>query len=299
MYTLMRRTNSGSVPDAMLLARRRSGMNLMVEVAGKSDVGCVRTNNEDNFGYDVRYGIFVVCDGMGGQAAGEVASKMGVDSVLDYFRRSNGHWPAPARKFEGVSNRATALGNAIDRANRAVYSASHEGEREHAGMGSTIASVLVQDNFYSIGHVGDSRIYLVRDGQIQQLTNDHSLVMEQVRRGLMTVQEAERSEIQNIILRALGSEEDVEPDLDDMVAQPDDTLLLASDGLTKEVKDPDILKIVQSASSLQQACDGLIKAAKDHGGDDNVTCLLIRLAEQPWYKRLFGKKVTQPWQNSI
>jgi protein phosphatase len=273
-------------------------MGLAVQVAGKSDVGCVRTNNEDNFGYDTRYGIFVVCDGMGGQAAGEVASKMGVDAMLEYFRHSNGHWPKPERPFDGVSERAAALGNAIVKANHAVFEASHKGG-EHAGMGSTIASVLVQENFFSIGHVGDSRIYLVRNGKIQQLTNDHSLVMEQVRRGLMTMQEAEKSEIQNIILRALGSEESVEPDLDDMVAQPGDTLLLASDGLTKELKEADILRIMQSTSSLQEACERLIKAAKEHGGDDNITCLLIRMNEEPWYKRLFGKKGTQRWQNSI
>lgn len=274
-------------------------MGLVVQVAGKSDVGCVRTNNEDNFGYDTRFGIFVVCDGMGGQAAGEVASKMGVDSILEFFRSSNGHWPKPERKFDGVSERAEALGNAIVRANNAVYEASHQGKGEHSGMGSTIASVLVQENFFSIGHVGDSRIYLIRNDKMQQLTNDHSLVMEQVRRGLMTLQEAETSEIQNIILRALGSEENVEPDLDDMVAQRGDILLLASDGLTKEVRDPEILKIVQSSSSLQEACERLIKAAKEHGGDDNITCLLIRLDEEPWYKRLFGAKGTPKWQNSI
>ena len=293
---------AGCGPAASSLLGSPNLMSLSVQVAGKSDVGCVRTNNEDNFGYDTRYGIFVVCDGMGGQAAGEVASKMGVDAMLEYFRRRNhnGNFPQPARKFEGVSDRASALGNAILGANQAVFRASHEGEKEHAGMGSTIVSVLVQDNFLAVGHVGDSRIYLVRNGKMQQLTNDHSLVMEQVRRGLMTVAEAEKSEIQNIILRALGSEESVEPDLDDLVALPGDTLLLASDGLTKEVKDPEILKIVNSSWSLERGCEQLVQAAKSNGGDDNITCLLIRLVEQPWYKRIFlNKKGTEKWQNSI
>jgi len=166
-------------------------------------------------------------------------------------------------------------------------------------MGSTIVSVLVRDNFLAVGHVGDSRIYLVRNRKLQQLTNDHSLVMEQVRRGLMTMAEAEKSEIQNIILRALGSEENVEPDLDDLVAMPGDVLLLASDGLTKEVKDPDILKIVNSAPSLDRACEQLVQAAKNNGGDDNITCLLVRMVETPWYKRFFTKKGTEKWQNSI
>jgi len=226
---------------------------------------------------------------------------MGVDSMLDFFRHSNGHWPPPTRRFDGVSDRAMALGNAIDRANEAVYSASHEESAgEHKGMGSTIVSVLVQDNFFSVGHVGDSRIYLIRNRQMQQLTNDHSLVMEQVRRGLMTMAEAEKSEIQNIILRALGSEESVEPDLDDMIALPGDTLLLCSDGLSKEVKDAEMLQIVLSAPTLQRACDDLILAARSNGGDDNITCLLLRMVEQPWYYRFLArKKGTLTWQNSI
>jgi protein phosphatase len=275
-----------SLPEAPAGVNEQS-MSLTVQVAGKSNVGCVRTNNEDNFGYDARYGIFVVCDGMGGQAAGEVASKMGVDSMLDYFRSSNGRWPKGQHLFEDVSERANALGNAILKANDEVYSASHDGNREHAGMGSTIVAVLVQGNFVSIGHVGDSRIYLVRNGQMQQLTNDHSLVMEQVRRGLMTVAEAEHSEIQNIILRALGSEETVEPDLDDMLAQPGDILLLCCDGLSKPVKDPEMLKIIQAAPSLDAACDGLIEAARKAGGDDNITCVLVKFVEEPWYRRWF------------
>jgi len=237
---------------------------------------------------------------MGGQAAGEVASKMSVDVMLEYFRQNNGSVPADARKFEGVSERANALGNAIAKANAAVYQASHKGKSEHAGMGSTIASVLLRDTFLSVGHVGDSRVYLIRNGQIQQLTNDHSLVMEQVRRGLMTQQEAEHSEIQNIILRALGSEEKVEPDLQDVICQPNDVLLLASDGLTKLVNDVTILEIVQRAPTLAGACEQLVESAKKQGGDDNITCLLVRLVDLPWYRRIFlGKKGNQQWQNSI
>ena len=275
---------------------------MAVQVAGKSDLGCVRTNNEDNFGYDMRYGIYVVCDGMGGQAAGEVASKMGVDSMLDFFRHSNGHWPPPTRRFDGVSDRAMALGNAIDRANEAVYNASHEesaGERK--GMGSTIVSVLVEDNFFSVGHVGDSRIYLIRQNSIQQLTQDHSLVMEQVRRGYITREQAERSEMQNIILRALGSEENVEPDVEDLVVLSGDTLVLSSDGLTRHVDDVEILKIVSSASSLEQGCTALVETAKNNGGDDNITCLLLRIVERSWYKNIFHTWFSggPKWQNSI
>jgi protein phosphatase len=275
-------------------------MSLTVQVAGKSDLGCVRTNNEDNFGYDTRYGLFVVCDGMGGQAAGEVASKMGVDTILEYFRKAGGEtgkYPVEGQPLEGVSERANALASSIRRANRSIFEAASK-NAGHAGMGSTVVAAMVKGNFLSIAHVGDSRIYLIRKDSIQQLTNDHSLVMEQVRRGLITQEEAEKSNMQNIIIRALGSEETVEADVDDMVAQPGDILLLASDGLTKYVKDPALLKIIRSAPTLEQACDRLIQAAKDAGGDDNITCVLVRVVEQPWYRRWFGKGNPQ-WQNSI
>ena len=161
-------------------------------------------------------------------------------------------------------------------------------------MGSTIVAALMKDNFLAIGHVGDSRIYLIRGGAITQLTNDHSLVMEQVRRGLMTVQEAETSRIQNIILRALGSEEEVEPDLDDMVALPGDLLVMASDGLTKHVRDVEMLEMVKTAPSLSAGCDRLIQAAKDHGGDDNITCMLLGVDRRPWYSWMSRRRQHVP-----
>lgn len=277
-------------------------MSLSIQVAGKSDVGCVRTNNEDNFGYDARYGIFVVCDGMGGAAAGEVASKLSVDTVLTYFRQAAAtkRFPQVGEQLEGYSARANALASAIHLANKAVFEMG-KSKASQRGMGSTIVAVLAEKNFFSVGHVGDSRIYLVRGGEIQQLTQDHSLVMEQVRRGLITREQAEKSEMQNIIIRALGSEDSVKPDVEDLVALPGDVLLLASDGLTKHVKDEWMLGIVTEAHSLDGAVHDLIDSAKAHGGDDNITVMLLKMVELPWYKRLFrwlfpgGKK----WQNSI
>src|SRR5215467_372968 len=211
-------------------------MTLAVNVAGKTDVGCVRVNNEDNFGYDLRYGIFVVCDGMGGQAAGEVASKLGVDTVLEYFRRAgrNGHYEQIGAAQDGLSAEGKALASAIRLANQIVYETGQQ-ETARAGMGSTAVVALVKGNALSIGNVGDSRIYLIRQGNIQQLTQDHSLVMEQVRRGYITREQAQKSEMQNIILRALGSEEEVEADVEDLVALPGDLLLMTSDGLTRHV----------------------------------------------------------------
>ena len=278
-------------------------MSLSVQVAGKSDVGCVRQNNEDNFGFDSRYGIYVVCDGMGGQAAGEVASKLAVDTVLTYFRDAakNATFPQVGPPSEAVSARANALGSAIRLANQAIYEAAGQ-QHGHSGMGSTLVGVLVDGNFYSVGHAGDSRIYRIRQGAIEQLTRDHSLVMEQVRRGLLTMEEAQRSEMQNIIIRALGPEDKVQPDLDDQMAQPGDVLLLCSDGLIRHVPDDSLLDIVQGTISLQLMADRLVDAAREGGGSDNITVLLLRFEQLSRYKRfvrwLSGGEVPQ-WQDSI
>jgi|SRR5579863_409214 len=265
-------------------------MNLVFQAAGKTDIGLVRTNNEDNFGFDLRRGIFVVCDGMGGAAAGEVASKIAVDTVLAYFRHDPGHPESPilGRKFEGVSDQAAGLANAIQLANQAIQDAA-AGNMKRSGMGCTIVAVCLNENVFSIANVGDSRIYLVRGGGIQQLTSDHSLVMEQVRRGLLTVEEAEKSEMQNVIVRALGSEDSVEPDLEDHEFVAGDMLLLCSDGMSRYVKEEKMLEVVSKTESLNDACDELIEAAKSGGSDDNITCVLVSAAEQSWGERLLDR----------
>ncbi len=278
-------------------------MSLSVEVAGKSDVGRIRTNNEDNFGYDRRYGIYVVCDGMGGAAAGEVASKLAVDTVLDYYRQAgkSGNFQNFGNQNPDASPRSAALSSAIQLANHAIFSASQK-QSSQAGMGATIVAASVREALVSIGHVGDSRIYLIRSGAIQQLTNDHSLVMEQVRRGLITMEDAEKVDYQNILIKALGAEDKVEPDLDDMLAMDGDVLLLCSDGLNRHVKDQQMLRIVEKNSGLQTAADALVEAAKADGGTDNVTVLLLRFKResrlQSLWKNLLPGSGPQ-WQNSI
>jgi protein phosphatase len=274
-------------------------MPLTVEVTGKTDVGCVRKNNEDNFGYDVRHGIFVVCDGMGGAAAGEVASQLGVETVLacfKNFRPDSKHGGLPSTNGD-LSARAEALSNAIHRANAANYKKGSNSITQR-GMGSTIVAVAVEGSFVSVAHVGDSRVYLIREGAIQQLTEDHSLVMEQVRRGLITRQQAEESEMQNIIIRALGSEDTVQPDVEDLVALPGDIFVLCSDGLSKHVKEDRMLAIVLGARTIDQASQDLIDAANTHGGDDNITCVILKVVDQPWYKRFFPGGRPK-WQSSF
>jgi serine/threonine protein phosphatase PrpC len=261
-------------------------LSIVIEVAGKTDVGCVRVTNEDNFGYDVDRGLFVVCDGMGGHASGEVASKLAVDSLLRYVRQQ----PHNTARSEGesataaaLSERALILEEAIQWANRTICEAAREDE-QHAGMGSTIVCVLIDQDLFSVAHVGDSRVYLIRDDSIQQLTQDHSVVAQQTRLGLISPEEAKASHIQNVITQALGSENAIAPDVDDLVAISDDVLLLATDGLTGAVGDQEIMRTVNSAVSLGEACEALIKSAKSAGGRDNITCVLIRFVESPWYR---------------
>jgi serine/threonine protein phosphatase PrpC len=262
-------------------------MKTVIEAAAKTDVGLVRTNNEDNFGYDLQTGIFVVCDGMGGHAAGETASRIAVGAVVDHFgnRRRHGEAKVFGRSIHEVSRRANNLANAIHLANQAIRDSSSQNP-QWSGMGSTIVAVLSEGNQFSIGHVGDSRAYLVRDGAVHQLTTDHSLVMEQVRRGLITMDEAEHSKMQNVIVRALGAEESVEPDLEDHEFVPRDVLLLCSDGLSRYVKDESMVEVIGRTGSLDAACDELIALAKTGGSDDNITCLLVRASEQSWQGRL-------------
>jgi protein phosphatase len=264
-------------------------LNFTLQVAGKTDVGCVRSHNEDFFGYDAESGIFVVCDGVGGQPAGEVASQIGVRTVMDYFHGAaeSGAYPAFGRVFDGVSPYANALASAIQMANRFILDAASE-DPACAGMSSTIVAGFVRDTGISIAHVGDSRIYLIRDETIQQLTVDHSLVMEQVRRGLISAEEAARIGVRNYIVRALGAEAEVEPDLADLEPESGDVLLFTSDGLTRHVSDSQIVPIVRNAVSLDAACEALIQAAKEGGGLDNITCVLVRLVVQPWYRKLIS-----------
>ncbi|HEY5177719.1 MAG TPA: Stp1/IreP family PP2C-type Ser/Thr phosphatase [Terriglobales bacterium] len=250
-------------------------MSLTLEVAGRSDVGRVRPSNEDNFGYDQRLGIFVVCDGMGGHAAGEIASQIAVDTILAYFQER-----APKVENNAFLDDAPAgarlLAEAVKKANDAILEYA-EAHKNTTGMGTTLVAARFSDGVFSIANVGDSRIYLFREGQLLQLTEDHSLVMEQVRRGMLTLEEAKRSSVQNIITRALGTDESTLPDLGEFPAQDGDILLLTTDGVLRHVADPEMRTILLQLPSLEAACQTLIDAANEGGGEDNATCMLVRV----------------------
>ena len=264
-------------------------MKLKIQVAGVTDVGLVRTNNEDNLGYDTARGIFVVCDGMGGQAAGERASKIAVDTVMQHFRKP----PKPGREVFGMeikllSGRANALARAIQLANQAIHDEAGRDEN-YAGMGTTIVALAVGGEQFSVAHVGDSRAYLLRDGVLQPLTSDHSLVMEQVRRGLLALDDVEKSTVQNVIVRSLGAEESVDPDLADHELLAGDLLLMCSDGLSHFVHDDKLQDVLAAGRSPEKACKDLIQAAKDAGSNDNITCLAVKAEEPSWSDRVLGR----------
>jgi PPM family protein phosphatase len=237
------------------------------EVVALTDVGCQRVNNEDCFGYDPEAGIFVVCDGMGGMAAGELASSTAVQALLDDF-------------CHAVQQRATEvrLREAIVHANQRVFQQAQSSE-ELRGMGTTMVTACVEGRRLLVGNVGDSRAYLLRGDACVQITQDHSFVAEQVRLGSMNLEEADSSPYQSLITRAVGSAQEVEPDIFVGTVEPGDILLLTTDGLTRYADAGTIAAIVMPCATLTEACQHLIEAAKNRGGADNVTCLLIRFQE--------------------
>lgn len=234
-----------------------------LEVAALSDTGKVRDHNEDSYGHCLEAGVFVVCDGMGGAAAGEVASRIAVDTVIERLCT-----------VTSSEDRGRALTESIAAANRLVNSRSNS-DLSLQGMGTTLVVLAVQGQSALIGHVGDSRCYLFRAGQLSRQTNDHSLVDEQVRLGHMTPEDAERSPLKNVITRAIGTQPSVEPEVSELSIQPGDLFLLCSDGLIREVPDEKIAAILSLRTTLEEQCQQLINAASDSGSHDNVTVVLV------------------------
>jgi len=235
--------------------------------AAVSDRGRKRSSNEDAYAYSVEHGVYLVCDGMGGAAAGEIASSLAVDEVMHSLTARD-----PIAPLREVAERAISL------ANQAIYSRAQRNPN-FKGMGTTLVSLLTEDRRVLIFNIGDSRGYRMRNRRLEQVTLDHSLVEEQVRIGRMTPAEARRSQYRNVITRALGTQCQVTPDIFELEAEPGDLFLLCSDGLTRELSDPIIESLLSIDLPLDQLCARLVGAANKAGGHDNVTCLLIRAGE--------------------
>lgn len=230
--------------------------------AALSDRGCKRPSNEDAYACSVERGVFVVCDGMGGAAAGEVASSIAVSEVSRVLGERSSAFPELAEE-------------AVSVANEAVYSRAQQNPRLN-GMGTTMVALVVQDAEAWVINVGDSRCYRFRDGILEQLTLDHSLVEEQVRMGKMTPSDALKSPLRNVITRALGTQPTVSPDCFPLETVQGDIFLLCSDGLTRELSDESIQNLLGEDGSLEQQATRLIESAKQAGGHDNITCILVQ-----------------------
>jgi PPM family protein phosphatase len=251
---------------------------LHVEVGSETDVGCVRDNNEDSYRVVPPLNLFVLSDGMGGQAHGEVASGTAVDVTVTYCLEAsdNGSIPPDRQLRPDLSEKTNCLVNAAQLANRKVYDAALS-DPTLRGMGATLIAAWLEDSRLSLVNVGDSRAYLLRSSMLTRLTTDHTLVGEQVRRGIVTPEQAEKSPLQNILIRALGPHQEVEIDASEIPLLCQDIVLLCTDGLTHMVPDAEIANTLISNPSAQQAAGLLVALAKQHGGEDNVSVIVLRI----------------------
>lgn len=253
-----------------------------------TDRGRKRASNEDAFGYSAEHGVYLVCDGMGGAAAGEVASSLAVEEVLrrvEICRQSKTADSITAAETS-KSPVSCIAEDAVAAANEAIHSRSRRNQRL-SGMGTTLVGLLTslseEDPRAWIFYVGDSRCYRLRKGHLELKTQDHSFVEEQIRLGRLTPAEAARSPFRNIITRALGTQPTVRADVIEVAVEPGDMFLLCSDGLTRELPDARIESILADSvgghdeSTLEDLCGRLIQAANKAGGNDNITCLLVRV----------------------
>ncbi len=248
---------------------------MIVSFSAKSDLGLKRKVNEDSFLADESIGLFIVLDGIGGHLAGEVASNLGLNTIKENVIRSIKD--NPLADNQNLSREVQILNESLLLANQIIYEAANS-QPEYFGMGTTVASLLLGRENIAIAHVGDSRIYLIRENSIERLTEDHSLVMEQLKRGFISAEEAEKSEMKNIITRALGAEEFLTPTLDELIPFNNDLFLICSDGLTDLVTDDEILEIIlKSRHVLDQAVQNLIDKANEKGGKDNITAILVNI----------------------
>ncbi len=262
-------------------------------ISGITDTGLVRDHNEDSIGSDADLGLLVLADGMGGHNGGEVASAIAVDSILHELREALPRIrPGNIDDNSGYSLESMAVEKAIKNANLKIYNAAQENS-QYQGMGTTVVVVLFYDNRLTVAHVGDSRLYRLRDKRLEQMTRDHTLLQDLVDRGLYTRREASKSLNKNLVTRATGVNPTVDVDLMEDVVLVDDIYLLCSDGLNDMIPD-DLIEDIQInyRNDLEKMNSELIRQAKDHGGRDNVSVMLAQVVKQypagsGWFSGIF------------
>ncbi len=240
-------------------------MSIELKVGFRSLQGRSRKNNEDAYCVDEDLGLFIVSDGMGGHNAGQVASRIAVEEISDTIRELLALGKAPVATIDA----------AITKANRSILN-SAAWIPEWADMGTTVVIALIKDHRLAISHVGDSRAYLIRNGDIVQLTEDHSFVAESLKQGFITAEEARNHQSRHGLTMALGVEDEVEPEISELPWDRETCVLLCSDGLTDVLEDSEILRIVQEAENPQAVCDTLVERAAQKGNNDDVTVVLVR-----------------------
>jgi protein phosphatase len=250
---------------------------LTIEARGITDVGQRRDHNEDSFLVDEALGLYIVADGMGGHAGGGTASRLAVETIQAAVRHARETEPDSFGLEAGAVEESPlpdVLRAAVEEACAVIYRTA-QGDPELAGMGTTVTAALVNGRVAYVAHVGDSRCYLLREGRIYQVSEDHSLVNEQLKAGAISPDEAKHSRFKNIITRSVGFEQQVQVDLMGLELEPADSIVICCDGLSNLVDDPEILHIVEE-STIDLAPGRLVALANDRGGDDNITVIVIR-----------------------
>lgn len=265
-----------------------------LEIASSTDPGMVRSHNEDSIAIDASKGLVVLADGMGGYNAGEVASGMATTVITtelqNLLETCPPFEPDPA---SGRPNAERLLREQIVKANTSIFQAA-QSQPQYAGMGTTLVAAVFYDNKAMIAHIGDSRVYRLREETFEQITKDHSLLQEQIDSGMITPEQARFSQNKNLVTRALGIDPTVEPELREYDTRAGDVWLLCSDGLNDMVSDEDIGLTLQTLSAnLKLAAQQLVQMANDNGGRDNVSVILVRVlrdfaVSRGWADRLFG-----------
>lgn len=262
-----------------------------LEVASLSDPGMVRSHNEDSVSTDVRHGLVVLADGMGGYNAGEVASGMAttiivteLPGLLERFE------PHEVHEKSGNKYATLMLRDQVAKANTSIFQAA-QSQPQYSGMGTTLVVVLYYDNRMMVAHIGDSRLYRLRGDQFTQVTRDHSLLQEQIDAGMISAEQAKYSQNKNLVTRALGIDASVEPEIQEYETQRGDIYLLCSDGLSDMVEDADIGLTLQTlGANLNLAAQQLVQMANDNGGRDNISVILVRVSEPyPAARGFFAK----------
>lgn len=259
-----------------------------------TDVGMLRDHNEDAVASDLSIGLMVLADGMGGYKAGEVASEIAVLMIASEINEFMLDKSSLGDLDADLMLESQMLAQAVARTNAAIFKISQD-EPQCAGMGTTLVAGIFADNKLAVGHIGDSRMYRLRAQTLAQLTEDHSLIQEQINAGLMTVEQAKLSNNKNLVTRALGIESEMDLDLQEFDVEVGDVYLLCSDGLSDLLSDTEIVEILLEANgNITHAANNLIKQANENGGTDNISVIIAIIkkafmAEKSWVKSLFKK----------